>query len=139
MIFQMYYKTSFWKIGPCIFKPMLLFKIKYELEGLGGLKYAIGLDVLLREDFYTRLKSVLYEDETVGRKTGHYVMGFLVDPHLSEASSFQMFFIPMLHSSEASWFRRFVNPKIKWGSLIRRFVNPKIKWGSLIQNKNGGH
>ena len=37
---------------------MLLFKIKYELEVLGGLKYAIGLDVLLREDIYTKLKSV---------------------------------------------------------------------------------
>ena len=58
-------------------KPMLLDKIKYELEGLGGLTYAIGLEVLLRKDnadgtptytdppsiFYTEQRAVLNEDE----------------------------------------------------------------------------
>ena len=57
--------------------PLLLHKIKYELEVLGGLKYAIGLEVLLRKDnadgtstytdppsrFYTTQKAVLNEDE----------------------------------------------------------------------------
>ena len=57
--------------------PLLLHKVKYELEVLGGLKYAIGFEVLLRKDnadgtstytdpssrFYTTQKAVLNEDE----------------------------------------------------------------------------
>ena len=58
-------------------KPMLLNKIKEELTALTGLKYSIGLEVLLRKDntngtptytdppsrFYTEQKAVLNKDE----------------------------------------------------------------------------